>query len=358
MRYRWGPGVDHRVRQDVPSIRVRAGEDTIHSRGTTIAPVPMANSTLTRVRRLRVGHAHDAARSSGVTALLFDVAAPTVVDVRGGASCTYDTASLALEATFGRRWAVFFAGGSVYGLDAARGIRMVLAEEGAGHSAFSNPNAVIPISGATLFDLPSHPAALPDYLPIGMAAARDASRRPVADGRVGAATGALLGKYLGRERATPGTLSSAATSTELGGSIGALVVLNSVGAVRDPETGQWLAGARGADGRIIPPSDRLRGRARRPAPPRGTTLVAVVTDVPVDRPTLQRIAIYAHAGLSRVIEPAHTATDGDVVFASCTREATGPSPGPRDGRVGDLLGHSAARLVVEAARSAIAATLR
>ncbi|MGI0132030.1 MAG: P1 family peptidase [Thermoplasmata archaeon] len=317
----------------------------------------MPNRTLTLLRRVEVGHASDPARSTGVTALLFGVAAPTVIDVRGGASCTYDTASLALDATFGRRWGIFFAGGSVYGLDAARGLRTALAERGAGHTTFANPNPVIPITGATLFDLPDEAVELPDYDLIGRAAARAASRVPVPSGRIGAATGASLGKYLGRERATPGALGSAAEATDRGGSIGVLVVLNSVGAVRDPETGRWLAGARSADGRIVPPTERRLRRRSGATPSRGTTLVAVVTDVPVDRPTLQRIAIYAHAGLARVIDPAHTASDGDVVFASCTREPARPLGRNRDGRQGDTLGSYAARLVVVAARTAVEAPL-
>ena len=69
---------------------------------------------------VRVGHAASVDGSTGVSVVLFGQAAPTVVDVRGGASGTYDTASLSLDATFGRRWAVFFTGGSVFGLDAGR----------------------------------------------------------------------------------------------------------------------------------------------------------------------------------------------------------------------------------------------
>ncbi|MGI0151250.1 MAG: P1 family peptidase, partial [Thermoplasmata archaeon] len=79
--------------------------------------------TLTAVRGLRVGTAQDDERGSGVSVVRFDRLSRVVVSVRGPASGTYDTHSLGLEATFGRRHALFLSGGSVYGLDAARGIR-------------------------------------------------------------------------------------------------------------------------------------------------------------------------------------------------------------------------------------------
>jgi D-aminopeptidase len=109
--------------------------------------VPSRAGDLASVRGVRVGHASDESGSTGVTAVVFDRAAPAVVDVRGGASGTYDTASLSLEATFGRRWALFVAGGSLYGLDAARGIRTRLLEEGKGTRAFGNRRPLVPLSG-------------------------------------------------------------------------------------------------------------------------------------------------------------------------------------------------------------------
>ncbi|MGA8302453.1 MAG: P1 family peptidase, partial [Thermoplasmata archaeon] len=155
-------------------------------------------ATLTLVPGVRVGQAEAPGGSSGVTVTLFDAPAPTVIDVRGGASATYDTASLSLDATFGRRWAIFFAGGSLYGLDAARGVRTRILETGGGHRAFQNPIPVVPISGAALFDLPQDMEELPDYLPLGYEAARRASRDAVAVGRFGAGAGATVGKYRGR----------------------------------------------------------------------------------------------------------------------------------------------------------------
>jgi L-aminopeptidase/D-esterase-like protein len=299
-----------------------------------------------------VGHAETPEGTSGVTVVRFDAPAPTVVDVRGGASATYDTASLSLESTFGARWAIFFAGGSLYGLDAARGVRTRILETGGGHRAFRNPNVVVPISGAALFDLPDRAGPIPDYLPLGYEATRRARRGPVPVGRVGAGAGATVGKYLGRRRAMPGGVGSAGATLGPSGSIGVLVALNSVGAIRDPASGSWVAGARGRGGRLTPPRIVRGGRQA----PTGTTLVLVVTDVAIDRPALARVAAIAHAGLASAIVPFHSATDGDVLFAATTRPRGVPRSEGRPGETADVLGARAAELAVAAVLGAVKAS--
>lgn len=304
-----------------------------------------------KIRGLAVGHAESADAQSGVTAVLFDVAAPAVVEVRGGASATYDTASLSLDATFGRRWAVFFSGGSLFGLDAARGVRLRVLERGGGHRAFGNPNLVAPVSGAALFDLPMTAGPVPDYLPLGYEAARRASHAEVAVGRVGAGAGASVGKYLGRDRAMHGGVGAAAERLGRRGTLGVLLVVNAVGALRDPSTGRWVAGAKGPRGSVVPPSVP---RGRRDATT-GTTLGLVATDLAVDRPALARIVAMAHAGIASVITPYHSATDGDVLFGASTQVAERPEPERRPGGVADRLGGLASALAIRAALGAVRA---
>ncbi|MGC2289475.1 MAG: P1 family peptidase [Thermoplasmata archaeon] len=311
-----------------------------------------------RVKGLRIGHATAPDGSTGVTVALFQPPAAVVVDVRGGASCTYDTASLAVEATFGRRWALFFAGGSIHGLDAARGIRTSLLSAGAGDRPFQNPNRVVQISGATLFDLPGVEGPITDYLPLGFEAVARASQSMVEIGRVGAGAGATVGKYLGRGRAMPGGLGYASGRIQGLGSTGALVVLNSVGAIRDADTGGWIAGARGRSGRVVPPGSARRKVPGERATPRGTNLVLVVTDVALGRSGLYRLAQQAHDGLARAVVPAHTATDGDVAFVATTDTASRPIREPYRGATADRIGSLAADLVAHAAVVAVRPTLR
>ncbi|HTT74298.1 MAG TPA: P1 family peptidase [Thermoplasmata archaeon] len=300
------------------------------------------------IRGVRVGQAESPDGRSGVTAVLFDALTPTVVDVRGGASATYDIASLALDATYGRRWAIFFAGGSLYGLDAARGIRVRLLEVGDHGTAFGNPNPVVQISGAALFDLPTTAGPIPDYLPLGYEAARAASHAPVRVGRCGAGAGATVGKYRGRDRAMRGGVGAAAARLPGGGMLGALVAVNAVGAVREPASGRWVAGARGRRG-IVPPTPAFDRSERTSA----TTLALVATDRRVDRPTLQRIAALAQTGLAAAIVPFHSSTDGDVVFAAATGAVARPISERRAGETADRWGMRAAELCQEAVLRAV-----
>ncbi len=300
---------------------------------------------LLSVRGLLAGHAEDPEGRTGVTVVRFDRAVPTVVDVRGGASGTFDTASLALDATFGRRWAVFFAGGSLFGLDAARGVRAWLLENGHGAPAFGGAHRIAPISGAVIFDLPREGTPFPDYLPLGYEAARRAGRSTLAEGRVGAGAGATVGKYLGRRRAMAGGLGSAARSLGAGGHVGALVVVNAAGAVRDPSSGRWVAGARARGGGLVPP-DRI---PRRGVDAGGTTLTLIATDLALTRVELARVASIVHAGLGRAIVPYLTALDGDCVFAVSTEALARPGARERPGSVADRVGRLAADAAVEAA---------
>ncbi len=306
------------------------------------------------MRGARIGHATDPARSTGVTAVVFEAAVPAVVDVRGGASATYDTASLAVDATFGRRWALFLAGGSLFGLDAARGIRTRILETGGGHRTFGTPYRLAPISGAALFDLPRREAPLAEYLALGYEAARTADEGATPDGRTGAGAGATVGKYLGRGHAMRGGLAIRAARFGRSARVAAIVAINAVGAVRDPSTGRWAAGAVGTRGRIVPP----QAEGARASSPRGTTLSIVLTDLELERTALARVAAIVHAGLGRAIVPYQTSVDGDVTFAAATGAA---GPPPREGHPGataDAVGALAAEAAVAAVLAAVRASNR
>ncbi len=222
-------------------------------------------------------------------------------------------------------------------------------ERGGGHRAFRNPNLVAPVSGAALFDLPRTKGPIPDYLPLGYEAARRASRAEVPVGRVGAGVGATVGKYLGRDRAMHGGVGTAAARFGRRGILGVLLVVNAIGAVRDPSTGRWVAGARGNRGRVEPPG----AGASVPEPTSGTTLGLVVTDLTVDRPTLARVVAMAHAGLGSAVTPFHSATDGDVLFGASTAAAGRAPPEARPGEIADRLGFLAAELAARAVLGAV-----
>src|SRR5439155_1001262 len=103
---------------------------------------------------------------------------------------------------------------------------------------------------------------------------------------VGAGAGASVGKIHGIARAMRGGIGSA--SVRLGEIVvGALVAVNAIGDVRDPETGALVAGTRdAAEGRRLVDSARelLAGAALgRFAAPGHTTIGVVATNAPLDR---------------------------------------------------------------------------
>jgi L-aminopeptidase/D-esterase-like protein len=153
---------------------------------------------------------------------------------------------------------------------------------------------------------------------MGRAAAGAARPGPVAEGNVGAGTGATVGKLFRLERAMRGGL-GCATLERHGAMVGALVVVNAVGDVRDPETGRLLAGTRdAADGRrLIDTAAALAAGAPVPAfrsTSTSTTIGVVATTAALSKTDCTRVAQLGMLGFARVLSPPHMAGDGDALF--------------------------------------------
>lgn len=294
---------------------------------------------LTDVAGIRVGHATDRRGATGCTVVLCPDGARCAVDVRGGAPGTRETDLLGPGRLVQEVHAICLAGGSAFGLAAADGVMRWLEERGIG---FDTGVARVPIvPAAILFDLAvGDPRARPDAA-MGYAACEAASPGPVAEGSVGAGTGAVVGSILGPAGARKGGVGTASLRTAGGWTVAALVVLNCYGGVRDPSTGRWLVGPPPAAGSAEP--------VGWPGAGTNTTLVVVATDAPLDRDRLYRIAQLAQAGLARVVAPVHTLLDGDIAFALATGRRAG-EPGPAELLA---LGDAAAELVARAALRAV-----
>lgn len=272
--------------------------------------------TLTSVPGIAVGHAADAEAATGCTAILGPFRA--AVDVRGLATGSRELDALSPLHLVDRVDALLFTGGSAYGLGAADGVMAWLEERGRG---FDTGAAVVPIvPTAVIYDLGVGDASVRPGPEMGRAAAEAATTGTVEQGRVGAGTGATVGKLRGAEGAEAGGLGSwAADHGEF--RVGALAVVNAFGDVLDSEGG-ILAGCRGEDGGYVDTARALRDRSGGPAagPARNTTLVAVATDRPLGRRDLQIVARQAANGLVRRVSPAGSPLDGDMVFALSTGE--------------------------------------
>lgn len=302
---------------------------------------------ITDVPGLRVGHATDRAALTGCTVILGPFRA--ACDIRGTATGTREIEAISHLHLVQRADAILLTGGSAFGLAAADGVVAWL--EAAGGFGFDTGVARVPIvPAAVIFDLAIGRADRRPDAAMGRAAC-EAAGVEVPEGRVGAGTGATVGKGLGPERAMPGGVGTAAVH---GGGfvVGALAVVNALGDVLDGG-GRIVAGARDEHGGFADSARLFRGGAPAPLPPPGTntTLCVVATDAPLGRAALQTLARAGSAGQARRIAPAHTPFDGDVTFAVSTAEAE-PAAGPE---LLLSLGAMAADAVAEAIERAVRA---
>ncbi len=276
------------------------------------------SGSLTDVRGLRVGHFTETRRPTGCTVIVAIEGAVAGVDVRGAAPGTRETELLSPLNAIDKVHAVMLAGGSAFGLDAAGGVMRWLEEHGIGVPVGSVRVPIVP--AAILFDLWVGDASIRPDAASGYAACEAATTDPVAQGNVGAGTGAAVGKLFGIQRAMRGGLGSA--SVTVGGiTVSALVVVNAIGDVIDPSTGEPIAGARSENGKRLQGTMRsmLRGELMAPLQAgSATTLGVVATDAVLTKAQANKMAQMAHDGLARSINPVHTMTDGDTIFALAT----------------------------------------
>lgn len=276
--------------------------------------------SITEVAGVRVGHWTDPVARTGCTVILTpDVGAVAGVDVRGAAPGTRETDLLRPGMLVQRVHAVCLCGGSAFGLAAADGVMRFLRERDVGIAVGSARVPIVP--AAVIFDLAHGEPAAPGPEQ-GYAACLAATSGPPAEGRVGAGTGATVGKLLGPEGSCPGGVGSAAVHLPNGATVGALAVVNAVGDVHGRD-GRVLAGARAPDGAF---ADAWRvllesGSPLPPMPGGNTTIAVVATDAGLDKAQCGKLAERAHDGLALAIRPAHTILDGDAVFALSVGEA-------------------------------------
>ncbi|MGH3086972.1 MAG: P1 family peptidase, partial [Rubrobacteraceae bacterium] len=258
-----------------------------------------------------VGHADDRESLTGCTAILFERPAIVGADVRGSSPGTRETARLAPTASVRHTDAILLTGGSAFGLAAADGVVRFLEEKGVGLDVGV---VKIPlVSAAVLFDLMlGDPNIRPDPR-MGYEAAANAKSGPFEQGNAGAGTGATVGKVLGMQRAMKGGVGSAAFHLEGGIIVGAIAAVNAFGDVREPATGNLLAGPRLDDGSPGDTVELLPEAATRLRWGRNTTLCVVATNARLAKTEVTKVAQMAHDGLARAIQPVHTTVDGDAV---------------------------------------------
>ena len=325
---------------------------SITARGAqTPAPAAGTNRTITAVDGIKVGHHTLTERPTGCTVILVDgEGAVGGVSQRGGAPGTRETDLLDPSNLVDKVNAVVLAGGSAFGLEAATGTVRWLEEHDMGWDVRIAKVPIVP--AAILFDLPvgGNPKIRPTA-DCGYRAASAASTAAVSEGTIGAGAGATVGKTGGQGRSMKAGLGSYSITLANGLSVGAIVAVNAVGDIIDPDTGAVVAGARTADGGFADARTLLRTGQTGPRPRAGenTTIGLVATNARLTKSQAHRMAMMADDGLARAIFPSHTQGDGDTVFAL----ATGRWSGEADiSQIGALAADVMARAIVRAATEA------
>jgi L-aminopeptidase/D-esterase-like protein len=253
------------------------------------------------IEGLRVGVAEHDDAPTGCTVLVFETGAASAVDVRGGA-----------PGVTGERYgflnALSFAGGSLLGLATVAGVADAIHEQrGRGTDWLDIPA----VAGGIIFDFVGEGRGwrYPDAA-LGATATRAAIAGSVPIGRVGAGRSATCGK-LGQ----PGVPSGQGAASWSGAGVHVLVVtvVNAVGSII------------GRDGTPVLGPDPLARLEHAESQPLGnTTLTAVVTDARINHLALAQLGRQVHSSMARAIQPFHTSTDGDVLWALTTGTSTAP----------------------------------
>ncbi len=323
---------------------------------------------------LKIGHAQDVRARTGCTVFLAEGGMVAACRVLGGAVGERELEAMRRGHITKHIHALVLAGGSAFGLDAASGVMRWCEERAIGFDTGRTRDGSlhtirVPIvPSAILYDFgvgetttefgpaarPRHPDAAMGYAAASAAVAAP-SDAPVAEGRVGVGTGCTVGKLYGMERACDAGVGCWTEELPGGVRVAAFAAVNAFGDVLDPDTGRILAGTRAAkDSReFIDTAAALRAGAvtprfgGSPRAPSGsgtnTVLVAVATNAVLTHAEAERLAELAGPGMARVLSPAHTQFDGDILFAL--------APAPPDSALRadvDSLGRSAAEAVARA----------
>jgi len=297
------------------------------------------NQTLTAIDGIQVGHATDATARTGCTVVLCPEGATAGIDVRGAAPGSRETEAIRPGRLIQKVHGILLTGGSAFGLDAAGGVVQYLEEKSVGFPAGHVRVPIVP--AAVIFDLHVGDATVRPDKEMGYQACVNAITEPVAMGAVGAGTGATVGKAPG---VTPssGGVGSASKYLDNGLIVAALVVVNALGNIVNPATGEIIAGGK-ENGSFVDITERLLDANI--VPGTNTTIGVVATNATLSVAEATRVAEMAHDGMARAIRPSHTMFDGDTLFTLAIGTHTDSSV--------NTIGILAAEVVAEAIVAAV-----
>lgn len=262
---------------------------------------------------IKVGQAQN--DFTGVTVFLSEKGCIGGVSVRGNAPASRETDLLASEKAVQKVNAVFLGGGSAFGLSSADGIMDFLLSKKAGYKV--GKKCVPIVCGACLYDLNTDQYHYPDAK-MGYQACQNAYSEKLELGQMGAGKGATVGKIRGIKHATKSGIGGA-TIKCAGITVTAIVAVNALGDVIDPQTNTIIAGAKASDGSFIDTEKcLLENKFLSLIMGTNTTIGCLLTNAKLTKLEANKLASVAHNGYARAIRPVHTDYDGDAIFTMAT----------------------------------------
>ena len=194
---------------------------------------------ITEMQGLRIGNAQDFEAMTGVTVLIFDEGAKVGTDISGGGPASRETPLTSPITADNPINAIVLSGGSAFGLSASDGVMQYLEEHEIG---YETGFAKVPlVCQSCIYDLGIGRSDIRPTAKMGYEACENAELNQPKSGIIGGGTGASVGKIYGREYATKTGIGICAVQIgEL--QVGAIVVLNALGDIFDPSTGEKVAG--------------------------------------------------------------------------------------------------------------------
>ena len=287
------------------------------------------NNSITDIPGIKVGHAQNDEAVTGCTVVLCEDGAVAGVDQRGGGPGTRETDLLKPSNSVAKVNAVMLSGGSAFGLDSASGVVRYLDEKDIGYDVRIAKVPIVP--AAILFDLNIGSATIRPDADMGYQACLNASKEAPAQGSVGAGMGATVGKLLGMGQAVKAGIGTASINIGNGVKVGAIIAVNAIGDVIDPETGKIIAGVRTlkkgpirigesdlfANSLVVLKSRIIQGMMSF-ASRQNTVIGVVATNALLTKAQATKVAQMGQNGVVRSIRPANTMHDGDTLFCLST----------------------------------------
>lgn len=262
----------------------------------------------------RIGNAQNVQAKTGTTVILFDDGAKVGIDISGGGPAARETHLTDPTTADNPINAIMLSGGSAFGLEAAEGIMQYLEKHDIG---YDTGYAKVPlVCGSCIYDLGLGDAQVRPDKKMGYEACVNAEKNEPKQGDFGAGCGATVGKIKGMEHASNSVLGMYAV--ELGQlKVAAIVVVNALGDVFDPQTNKQIAGLLNEDGSFGNSKEELYKLSKRTDMFTGnTTIGAIITNGAFSKAEMTKIASMTRNAYARCIDPVGTMADGDTIYAA------------------------------------------